>query len=156
RLDCEPGLGLDEQRTHLGEDGARGCALALERRNPLQTLEHGARLVHTDTVVAPAARVCAAFVPKGELPSAPGQLARRRAAGVVAARGRRPRSVSSRLTISLARSPPTITSTRARRTASAAAADAGSPPTRARSSRSRPARSAGLSPRRTAVRRAAA
>ena len=64
-LDGQPGLCFRHQCVHLREQRSRGCALALERLDPLQPPQHRACLVHAATVAAPVERVCVGNVSKG-------------------------------------------------------------------------------------------
>jgi hypothetical protein len=64
-LGDHPGLGLLEQRVHLGEQRRRRGALALERLDPLESPQNRACFVHESNVAAAAIRVCAGSVSKG-------------------------------------------------------------------------------------------
>jgi hypothetical protein len=60
----DPDLGFLEQRVHLGEQGTRRSALALERLDSAQSPHDGARFVHAPTLATTSARVCARIASK--------------------------------------------------------------------------------------------
>ena len=45
-FDSHPGLGVDEQAAHLGQKLRRARRRAIERLDPLQSLEHSPRFLH--------------------------------------------------------------------------------------------------------------